>query len=290
MWIRDRSRPGQAENRVQRGAGYVIVLEPPSCAAARCAQWRYRAPSGTRWRSALPATRQAAGVPSAWSQPFQYNPRATTPMVRRRAAGPHGATAAQKAGAEGRFRNSGPEGRGRRSTSSKTAVTAGNPAGPNLPALSRNAQPTSTISDGQAGSPPHNVRPTWCGSANRSRQGQAENSPQRGAGYVIVLRTHHPAPLTRCAQWRYPAPSGSAMRSALPAHKAGRRRIIGVVAALSINQRATTPMVRRWAAGTHWHHSGPEGRYCGRRSRGRIRNPNPLAQPIGRHTEQNHRQ
>ncbi len=45
-----------------------------------------------------------------------------------------------------------------------------------------------------------------------------------------------------------------------PGHEAGRRRTIGVVAALSINPRATTPMVRRWVAGTPMRPSGPEGR------------------------------
>ncbi len=35
-----------------------------------------------------------------------------------------------------------------------------------------------------------------------------------------------------------------------PGYEAGRRRAIGVVAALSINPRATTPMVRRWTDGT----------------------------------------
>jgi len=45
-----------------------------------------------------------------------------------------------------------------------------------------------------------------------------------------------------------------------PGYEAGRRRAIGVVAALPINPRATTPMVRRWVAGTPTRHSGPEGR------------------------------
>jgi len=45
-----------------------------------------------------------------------------------------------------------------------------------------------------------------------------------------------------------------------PGNDAGRRRAIGVVAASPINPRATTPMVRRWAAGTPKRHSGPEGR------------------------------
>ena len=43
-------------------------------------------------------------------------------------------------------------------------------------------------------------------------------------------------------------------------YEAGRRRAIGVVAALPINPRATTPMVRRWVAGTPKRHVGPEGR------------------------------
>ncbi len=47
-----------------------------------------------------------------------------------------------------------------------------------------------------------------------------------------------------------------------PGYEAGRRRAIGVVAALSINPRATTPMVRRWVAGTPMRPSGPEGRGC----------------------------
>jgi hypothetical protein len=45
-----------------------------------------------------------------------------------------------------------------------------------------------------------------------------------------------------------------------PGVEAGRRRTIGVVAALPIYPRATTPMVRRWVAGTPQRHSGPEGR------------------------------
>ena len=56
-------------------------------------------------------------------------------------------------------------------------------------------------------------------------------------------------------------------------YEAGRRRAVGVVAALSINPRTTTPMVRRWVAGTPERHSGPEGRCrstapsCGRDAR-----------------------
>jgi len=46
-------------------------------------------------------------------------------------------------------------------------------------------------------------------------------------------------------------------------YEAGRRRTIGVVAALQSPPRATTPMVRRWDVGTRKRHSGPEGRWWG---------------------------
>ena len=49
----------------------------------------------------------------------------------------------------------------------------------------------------------------------------------------------------------------------LPGSEEGRRRAIGVVAALSINPRSTTPMVRRWVVGTPKRHSDPEGRSRG---------------------------
>jgi len=65
-----------------------------------------RAPSGSAMRSALPATRQAAGVPSAWSQP---SPTHSRPR-RWCDAGPLGrqsVTTAQKAGDEGWVRDSG---------------------------------------------------------------------------------------------------------------------------------------------------------------------------------------
>ncbi len=62
-------------------------------------------PREARHTLVLPATRQAAGAPSAWSQPFQ----STHARPRRWCdAGPPGrqsVTAAQKAGAEGRVRN-----------------------------------------------------------------------------------------------------------------------------------------------------------------------------------------
>jgi len=69
------------------------------------------------------------------------------------------------------------------------------------------------------------------------------------------LSVTHPAP------HKYgPGSLGECDAVCCSGYETGRRRAIGVVAALPINPRATTPMVRRWAAGTHWRHSGPEGR------------------------------
>jgi len=69
----------------------------------------------------------------------------------------------------------------------------------------------------------------------------------------------HPVSVTsRTMPYRAPTESASVFGS--PGYEAGRRRAIGVVAALPINPRATTPMARRWSAGTPKRHSGPEGR------------------------------
>ncbi len=82
--------------------------------------------------------------------------------------------------------------------------------------------------------------------------------PQRGAGSAFVPER----PLggaARPAQMPTGLPRGarcgllSRLRGRPPArHRRGP--------SLSINPRATTPMVRRWAAGTPMRHSGPEGR------------------------------
>ncbi len=60
--------------------------------AAHPAQWRYRDPPGRATKAPLPAQKEAAGVPSAWSQTLESTTRATTPMGRRWAAegGPEG--------------------------------------------------------------------------------------------------------------------------------------------------------------------------------------------------------
>ncbi len=63
---------------------------------------------------------------------------------------------------------------------------------------------------------------------------------------------------------------GGRIEFCCPGYEAGHRRSLGVVAALSINPHATTPMGRRWAAGTPMRHSRPEGR-C---------QSNPVAVPV----------
>ncbi len=101
-----------------------------------------------------------------------------------------------------------------------------------------------------------------CSGSDRSRPGHAEirapsgcrawHCARRTSRRRVPLRTRSmPGSLGECDAVRFPG------------YEAGRRRAIGVVAALSINRRATTSMVRRWAAGTPMRHSGPEGRSSG---------------------------
>ncbi len=96
----NRSRPGPAEYPAPTGCRVRICAGTSS---RRCVPLRTnadRAPSGSAMRSAVPATRQAVGASSAWSQPCQ-----STPARPRRwcDAGPPGrqcVTATQKAGVE----------------------------------------------------------------------------------------------------------------------------------------------------------------------------------------------
>jgi len=65
--------------------------------------------------SAVQATRQAVGVPSAWSQPFQSTHKRPRRWCDAGSLGRPSVTAAQKAGAAGGFRGSGRQGKpGRR--------------------------------------------------------------------------------------------------------------------------------------------------------------------------------
>jgi len=79
--------------------------------------------------------------------------------------------------------------------------------------------------------------------------GKRKTAPHRGAGHDFVPEERH-GNASRSAQGPCRAPSGSAFSRGSPGYEAGRRRAIGVVAAFPSYPRATTSMVRRWAAGT----------------------------------------
>ena len=83
---------GTRKIALHRGAGHDFVPVERHGGVSRPAQGPCRAPPGRAMKSALSATKQAAGAPSAGSQPFQFTTDATPPMGRRRAAegGPEG--------------------------------------------------------------------------------------------------------------------------------------------------------------------------------------------------------
>ena len=86
MTSRSRGKRPPSGCRVRHCAGSTLRH------AVRCAQCRTGLPRDARRCLVVPAQRQAAGVPSAGSQPFQFTTYATPPMGRRRAAegGPEG--------------------------------------------------------------------------------------------------------------------------------------------------------------------------------------------------------
>ncbi len=155
--------PGHAENPPHRGAGHGFVPEGPRGDASRSAQGPCRAPAESATRSALPATRQAAGAPSAWSQPFKST------------HSDHADGATLAAGTP--QRHSGPEGRcqSRRSSCGRDARTtiaavrcgAGNPAmsrccygnggsfhHPSLGSSGSNSTPSNTTPSSRGSAPP----------------------------------------------------------------------------------------------------------------------------------------
>ncbi len=189
--------------------------------------------------------RRTIGVVAALS----INPRATTPMVRRWVAGTP-------------MRPSGPEGRCQSNpvTVAVAAAVPGNPTKPDRPALSRIRPTDFNVSDGQAGSPPPQCPPSR-ESLVRCRIHSDTRINVAPPGCRAWLCARRSLTATRPAPHKvHPGSPGGAPHPGSPGHEAGRRRAIGVVAALSINPRATTPMVRRWAAGTPKRHGGPEGR------------------------------
>ncbi len=241
-WCGPGTKADQATRKTapHRGAGHGFVPDEPHGGASRSAQGPCRAPPGRAMRSALPATRQAAGAPSAWSQP----PQSTYARPRRWCdAGSPGrqcVTAAQKAGA-----NRTPQ--------------PGIPPSPTVPHSLGYAQPASTSLTDRLEARPHNVRQAWCGPGTKADQATRKTAPHRGAGHGFVPDEPHGG-ASRSAQGPCRAPPGRAMRSALPA----TRQAAGAPSAWSqpspVNPRATTPMVRRWVAGTPMRHGGPEGR------------------------------
>ncbi len=102
-----RSRPGPRKTAPHRGAGHGFVPVEPRGNTSRPAQGPCRAPPGGAMRSALPAMRQAAGAPSAWSQPSQSTHERPRRWCDAGSPGRQCVQAAQKAGAEGRFRDNG---------------------------------------------------------------------------------------------------------------------------------------------------------------------------------------
>ncbi len=118
-----RQRPGQWPYPYPWAIELTRVGTPPSPARRR--RYKHRSalcnarvsrtteptrigtPSGSAMRSTLPATRQAVGVPSAWSQPSQSTHARPRRWCDAGSPGRNSVTAAQKAGVEGIVRNSG---------------------------------------------------------------------------------------------------------------------------------------------------------------------------------------
>ena len=101
-----------------------------------------------------------------------------------------------------------------------------------------------------------------------------------GVPGLTLCRKNHPA------SWRsphnvIPGSLGERLEVSSPGYEAGRRRTIGVVAALQSTTHATTPMVRRWTAGTPMRHSGPEGRGRGQDPRQRQKSATGTATGTG---------
>ncbi len=104
--VRGRCRPGPAVNRATSGCRVRICAGSTSRRSGPRRTNADRAPSGSASRSVLPATKQAAGAPSAWSQPSPITNERPRRWCDAGAPGRQSVTAAQKAGDEGRFRGS----------------------------------------------------------------------------------------------------------------------------------------------------------------------------------------
>ncbi len=218
---RDRGRWGHPENRAPPGCRVRICAGTTSRQSGPPSTNADRAPPGERDAVRSPGyeagRRRAIGVVAALP--------ATHARPRRWCdAGPPGRNsvpAAQKAGDEG-VRNP---------RSHKTQY----------PALSRKRPAGFNNPDGQAGSPPPQSPPNLKENRDRGRWGPAENRAPPGCRVRICAGTtsRQSGPLRTNAD-RAPPGERDAVRS--PGYEAGRRRAIGVVAALP----STYARPRRW--------------------------------------------
>ena len=152
------SAPRATSGALRGVPGLTLCLRCPSGCTSRPAQCRYRAtPAVHRSGAAVPATRQAAGAPSAWSHLSPASPArprrwgdAGTPAAR--------AAADQKAGAPGRHAT--------RTTSRL----------PERPAASRTRDPSRNETDGQAGRPPPQCAPDRRRSGKPRQRSESANS------------------------------------------------------------------------------------------------------------------
>jgi len=97
---RDRSRPRHAENHAPSGCRVRICAGSTSRPSGPPRTNADRAPPESATRSAVPAERQAAGAPPAWSQPSQSTHERPRRWCDAGLLGRHSVTAAQKAGLE----------------------------------------------------------------------------------------------------------------------------------------------------------------------------------------------
>ena len=205
---RDRGRWGHPENRAPPGCRVRICAGTTSRRSGPLRTNANRAPPGRALRSALPATRQAAGAPSARSQPSPLSHARPRRWCDAGTPGRNSVPAAQKAGDEG-VRNP---------RSHKTQY----------PALSRKRPAGFNNPDGQAGSPPPQSPPNLKENRDRGRWGPAENRAPPGCRVRICAGTtsrRSGPPGTNADR----APPGRATRSALPA----TRQAAGVPSAWS---------------------------------------------------------
>ncbi len=103
----DQLRQRQAGKPRPGGVPGSALCRHPEPGAPPSRTMPYLAPSESAMRSALPATKQAAGVPSAWSQPLPVSHARPRRWCDAGSPGRQCVTAAQKAGVEGMVRNSG---------------------------------------------------------------------------------------------------------------------------------------------------------------------------------------